>query len=348
MSKISNAMASPESLRPVRRKSFALREFKNMKFPEDTPLLGTVITRGSSGFLTAPRGLGKSILALHIGYAVAAGKRLNPWGQGIGGKVVYLDGEMKANTLKKRLRQIQAGDSHESKRQLADENLHIIGRDAFEHVIGHIDDEEDQKFIESMLPDDCCLLIVDNLSAWTSSAREDGAAFAPIKRWLIRLRTKGIAVLLIHHTGKTGNAQRGTSIHEDLLDYSILLREDKAEKPKNGTSFLLEHTKLRELHEDMPEVCRYTFTTDFKTNVMTHCYEADPGQAFTAEEDSVIGLLKDGWKGKDIAAKFPSFNAPKVTRLKQRLPRDVQTAIEEAQKRKGNPSASQEAGEEPS
>jgi hypothetical protein len=89
-----------------------------------------------------------------------------------------------------------------------------------------------------MLPDDCRLLIVDNLSAWTSSAREDGTAFAPIKRWLAHLRTKGVAVLLVHHTGKNGSSQRGTSIHEDLLDYSILLREDKSGKPKNGTSFV--------------------------------------------------------------------------------------------------------------
>lgn len=332
ITKSTEGFDSPSLLRPQRRKSIPLSEFMCEEFPDEEPLLGTVITHGSTGMLSAQRGLGKSLLALHIGYSVAGGKVLKPWGRGIGGLVVYLDGEMHSRTLQKRLRQISNRDSKLESRKMVEQNFHIIGRDAFDHVIGYIDNEDDQAFIESMLPDDCRLLIVDNLSAWTSSAREDGTAFAPIKRWLAHLRTKGIAVLLVHHTGKNGSSQRGTSIHEDLLDYSILLREDKAEKPKNGTSFLLEHTKLRELHEDMPKLCRYTFTTDLATDVMTHSYDPDPGVAFTEEEEHVIALLKEGWKGKEVAAEIPSFNASKVTRLKQRLPSDVQTAIEEAQK----------------
>lgn len=232
---------TPSLLRPKRRKSIPLLEFMREDFPDEAPLLGQVITHGSTGMLSAQRGLGKSILALHVGYSVAGGKLLKPWGRGIGGVVVYLDGEMHSRTLQKRLRQISNRDSKPVTRKMVEQNFHIIGRDAFDHVIGYIDSEDDQAFIESMLPDDCRLLIVDNLSAWTSSAREDGTAFAPIKRWLAHLRTKGIAVLLVHHTGKNGSSQRGTSIHEDLLDYSILLREDKSGKPKNGTSFLLEH-----------------------------------------------------------------------------------------------------------
>lgn len=321
---------TPGLLRPKRRKSIPLLEFMREDFPDEAPLLGKVITHGSTGMLSARRGLGKSILALHVGYSVAGGKILKPWGRGIGGVVVYLDGEMHSRTLQKRLRQISNRDSKPASRKMVEQNFHIIGRDAFDHVIGYIDNEDDQAFIESMLPDDCRLLIVDNLSAWTSSAREDGTAFAPIKRWLAHLRTKGIAVLLVHHTGKNGSSQRGSSIHEDLLDYSILLREDKSGKPKNGTSFLLEHTKLRELHPDIPKVCRYTFTTDLATDVMDHRYEDGESDTVSEDDAAIVELLKEGLSGKEIAEKL-GVSTSAVSRVKKPLPDELRTEIEAAQ-----------------
>jgi putative DNA primase/helicase len=317
-------------LRPIRRKSIPKVEFMLQTFPDEEPLLGTVITHGSTGMLSAQRGLGKSLLAMHIAYAIAGGKPLKPWGRGVGAVVTYLDGEMHSRTLQKRLRQISNRDTKRETREMADRNLHIIGRDVFEHVIGYIDNEDDQAYIESMLPDECRLLIVDNLSAWTSSAREDGTAFAPIKRWLAYLRTKGIAVLLIHHTGKNGSSQRGTSIHEDLLDYSILLREDKSGKPKHGTSFLLEHTKLRELHPDIPKTCRYTFTTDPITNVMDHHYEDGGTVAVSENESAIVELLKQGFSGKEVAEKL-EVSSSLVSRLKTVLPGNLRAEIEASQ-----------------
>jgi Trp operon repressor/predicted ATP-dependent serine protease len=320
----------PDMLRPMRRKSVSMSEFMQKDFPNEEPLLGAVITHGSTGMLSAQRGLGKSLLVLHIAYAVAGRKVLPPWGCGSGGVVVYLDGEMKARTLKERLRQIANRDSHASSQKRVEQNLEIINRDDFKHVIGYIDKEDDQAFIESMLPPDCRLLIVDNLSAWTSSAREDGTAFAPIKRWLTHLRTKGIAVLLIHHTGKNGSGQRGTSIHEDMLDYSILLTESKGRKPKNGTSFILKHTKVREFVPDLPEMCRYTFTTDPVTDVMEHHYEDDETQTASEQEKKVLELLKQGMSGKEIAESL-DVSASVVSRVLTSLPDEMRAEIKAAQ-----------------
>lgn len=321
---------SLELERPSRCKSMPMGELFSETFPNEEPLLGSVITHGSTGMLSAPRGLGKSLLALHIAYAIAGAKPLHPWGVGSGEVVTYLDGEMHGRTLQRRLRQISNCDSQLKHREMAEKNLHIIGRDIFGHVIGYIDNEDDQAFIESMLPDNCRMLIVDNLSAWTNSSREDGTAFAPIKRWLTHLRTKGIAVLLIHHTGKNGSSQRGTSIHEDLLDYSILLREDKSSKPENGTSFLLEHTKLRELHPDIPKECRYTFTTNLDTDTMNHHYEAGVNRTVSEKDAQLIALLKEGLMGKEIA-KTQGVSTTTISRLKKSLPDDTRIEIEAAQ-----------------
>lgn len=329
LSKINKSIDAHDFSRPMRRKSISMAELMQMEFPGEEPLLGSVITYGSTGMLSAPRGKGKTLLALRIIYATAAGKFLKPWGRGIGCVVTYLDGEMHGRNLQDRLRQTGNSDSFDATRQKALENIHIIGRDLFKHDIGYIDDEEGQALIESLLPDNCRLLVIDNLSAWTSSAREDGSAFAPIKRWLLRLRAKGIAVLLVHHTGKNGS-QRGTSVHEDLLDYSILLREDKSCKPKNGTSFLVEHTKLRELHPNLPKVFRYTFTTDPDTDVMEHLYEDDITEPFSKEKLQIVELLKKGMSGIEIRAEL-GVTTSAITRLKKSLPADEIAEIEAAQ-----------------
>jgi len=327
------AAGTEDVVRLKRNKSIPLGEFMNWEFPDEEPLLGPVFTRASTGMLSAPRGLGKSLLVMNIAYSVSAGKRLLPWGVGAGVVVAYLDGEMHSRTLQKRLRQIRNRDTKPKTQALAMQNLHIIGRDAFEDVIGYIDIEKDQRYMESLLPDECQFLIVDNLSAWTSSAREDGGAFAPIKRWLARLRTKGIGVLLVHHTGKTGVGQRGSSIHEDMLDYSILLSADKEGKPKNGTSFLLEHTKLRELQPDLPQTCRFTFTTDQATDVMHLAYE-DCENAVSEIEAKIIEMLKAGKSGKSIAEEL-GVPAYKVSRVKTAFAAQIRADESQADQAQG-------------
>ncbi len=330
--KSTEGIDTPSLLRPRRRKSIPMAEFMTWDFPADEQLLGPVITKGSTGMLSASRGLGKSLLAMHIGYAIAAGKTLKPWGSGCGGVVAYLDGEMKAVDFYDRFRQIFNRDSKDGSKKRVVKNFHLIGRTAFKHDIGFIDNEDDQAFIESLLPESCDLLIVDNLSAWKSSGSEDGNAFAPIKRWLAHLRTLGIAVLLIHHAGKNGSSQRGTSIHEDMLDYSILLREDKKgqHKPKNGTSFLLEHTKLRGLHPEIPKLCRYTFTTDPGSDVMDHCYEDGDTDTVSEDDAAIVELLKEGHSGKEVADKL-DISTSVVSRVKTALSDELIAEIKAAQ-----------------
>ena len=60
----------------------------------------------------------------------------------------------------------------------------------------------------------------------------------------------GIALILFHHTGKNGQ-QRGSSMHEDLLDYSILLSPLQSDANRQDTRFGIEHTKLR---DHLPEL----------------------------------------------------------------------------------------------
>ncbi len=67
-----------------------------------------------------------------------------------------------------------------------------------------------------------------------------------MQNWLLRLRRKGIAVLLIHHAGVNGR-QRGTSRREDALDTVIALRRPADYCPLQGARFEVHIEKLRQL-----------------------------------------------------------------------------------------------------
>lgn len=216
-----------------------------LELPAEIALLGLMILEKSIGLIAGPRGGGKSWLAMIIAYAIAACKPLEPWGTGAGATVVLLDGEMRAAGVQERFRLIHALNKNEESRTLAEANIHIVSRDYMGDPIGSIDTDEGQLRIDELIPDSAKLVIVDNLSAWTSSGREDSGSWANIKTWLIKKRLHGVAVLLIHHTGKNGQ-QRGSSMHEDLLDYSILLSPLPSNTEREDTRFGIEHTKLRD------------------------------------------------------------------------------------------------------
>src|SRR5690606_230736 len=61
--------------------------------------------------------------------------------------------------------------------------------------------------------------------------------------WLLSLRHKGYATLLVHHAGKLGD-QRGASRLEDPVDTTIKLTPGTAPKG-DGASLNLEFTKTR-------------------------------------------------------------------------------------------------------
>jgi len=159
----------------------------------------------------APRGSGKSFLALSIGVAVANGSTLMRWQAPRPRRVLLIDGEMPLPDLQARLSAILLGADC----KVLDDYLRILAADNSEQGI-NLSTAEGQRALDPHL-DGVDLLILDNLSTLTSGAEGASEAWLPMQNWLLALRRKGIAVLLIHHSGVNGR-QRGTSRREDALD----------------------------------------------------------------------------------------------------------------------------------
>jgi putative DNA primase/helicase len=113
--------------------------------------------------------------------------------------------------------------------------------------VGNLASPEVQKHLEPYLAG-IELLILDNLSSLTAVIRDnDPESWTPIQDWLLRLRRRGISVLIVHHAGK-GGQQRGTSRREDVLDTSISLRRPADYVPTEGARFEIHIEKGRGVH----------------------------------------------------------------------------------------------------
>jgi len=297
----------------IRRGAIRLGQMLEINFPVDIALLGAMILVKSIGMIAGLRGGGKSWLAMLIAYAIAGGKSLQPWGVGAGVPVVILDGEMRIASLKERLALIHGFNTDQESRTTAEKNLHIISRDCMSVEIGSIDTIQGQKQIDALIPAGVLFIVVDNLSAWTSGGREDSNSWSLIKNWLIAKRLAGVAVLLIHHAGKNGQ-QRGSSAHEDLLDYSILLTPLPSSADREDTRFSVQHTKLRDNLPELRKVSEYSIWVE---NDVLHFDVAPAGFQISAHDAELIGLHEGGMSYDQIGHKFGVNKSTISRRLKK-------------------------------
>jgi DNA-binding transcriptional ArsR family regulator len=243
----------------------------------------------------AARGVGKTHFALAIAYAVATGGQFLRWRAPQAAKVLYLDGELPGTVMQRRLL------AHCPDVDPAPGFLRVFTPDMPEmdgRGLPDLSTNEGQTEIDAMIDNDTALVIVDNLSAWARSGRENEAeSWHPVADWILGLRRRGIAVILVHHAGKNGG-QRGTSKKEDLLDVVIGLSRPIDHDPQQGAVFVAEFTKARNLMgEDAESLEAALGGTDDRAVWTWRTAEA-------STFDRVVTLAKDGLRPNEIAAEL--------------------------------------------
>lgn len=189
--------------------------------------------------LYAPRGLGKTYLALTIACGVSLGSPILRWETGKPRKVLFVDGEMPGWMLRERLAGILNGFG-----KIPTDTLHIVTPDCQPDFIPNLATIEEQAALEPMLTG-VELLILDNLATLCRVGKKnESESWLPIQTWLLTLRRRGIAVILVHHANKSGG-QRGTSSREDVMDSVIALRPIKDRAPEDGARFEVHLEKAR-------------------------------------------------------------------------------------------------------
>jgi RecA-family ATPase len=188
----------------------------------------------------APRGVGKTHLALGCAYAVASGGTFLKWRAPRPRRVLLIDGEMPVVTLQERLDTIvtKAGEA------VPEGFIAIMPYDVFPEGGPDLSTEEGQAELEPFIGD-ADLIVVDSISTICRGGKENEAeSWAAIQAWALRQRRKGRTVLFVHHSGKSGD-QRGTSKREDVMDTVIKLVRPTDYRAEDGARFIVEFTKNR-------------------------------------------------------------------------------------------------------
>src|SRR5882672_9096769 len=260
---------------------------------------------------SSPYGVGKTQVAMGIGYAVATGSAFLRWQAGAPRRVLLIDGELPQADLRQRLVQVAASADQRTARGA----FTIISADRADRGIGNLGLAAVQAEVERWL-DGVDLLILDNLSSLTVGVREnDSDAWGEIQDWLLRLRRRGISVLIVHHAGKRGG-QRGTSRREDVLDTSFSLRQPSDYMIDQGARFEVHIEKGRGLVGDHAK--------PFEAQL-----ELRDGKAAWSVKDvedavriRVAALLAAGMSVREIAEEIGTTKSA-VHRMKQRIEREA-------------------------
>jgi hypothetical protein len=281
---------------PVNLFESGLLDVENFVLIDRTPrkkILSPWLTERSLTEIYAHRGLGKTQLCLAIVAAIRSGGNLGPWVCENPCGVVYVDAEMQADEMKTRVKGYLK-NMPEPVAPLKIFSSEIFFESTFRQI--NLTDEVWRTQIYNYLKsnDNIKVLILDNLAALTPGIDENSKQeWDTLNQWLITLRFLGVAVIFVHHSGKSGG-QRGTSGREDALDIVIKLEHPPGYRPDEGCKFKVVFEKSRNLSgKELEETIFELRETNGQYEFITSAAAVDVGQ-------KIISLLGRGVPQKDI------------------------------------------------
>lgn len=219
-----------------------IHDLLSRELPEIDPLLAPWLGKQSLSMIYAWRGLGKTHFALNLSYAVASGGDFLGWQAPEPNGVLYLDGEMPGRSMQQRLAAIVEASPKECDPHL----FRIVSPDLQSGFMPDLARTEGQERVNDLIDDTTRLIVVDNLSSLArSGGREnESESWISIGEWAMFQRSRGRAIVFVHHSGKDGR-QRGTSKREDILDSVIRLSRPSDYDPSQGARFNVDFEKDR-------------------------------------------------------------------------------------------------------
>ena len=299
-------LGSQNNLPPL--KAISMEEFLLSTLPERDYLLHPVIPEQGIVMLVAKRGIGKTFTALHMSLSVAGGLSLFNWHAPKARSVLYVDGEMPAISMQERLAALATGMAAPPH---AMQNFSIITPDIQSRPMPDLATTYGQQALEPFLAG-VDLLVLDNLATLCRTGKEnESQSWTPMQTWLLDLRRRGMAVLLVHHAGKSGD-QRGTSAREDIMDTVISLRRPTTYSVAEGARFEVHLTKARGIvgEDAMP----------FEVHLRSEGNQLiwDVNELVNVQAEQLKQLLAEGFSIRDCADEM-GVSKSVVHRLKKKL-----------------------------
>lgn len=233
-------------------KAPTLQQLLGSTFGDRQHLLFPWLREQESCMVYADTGVGKSMFALSAALAVAGGGKFLEWRpdertSGTGWRVLYIDGEMHVADIQERVRLLMhavPSVNHEK----AGANLRFLARQHQEPDAAFplITETAGMKFVRDCVRQNAIdLVILDNFSTLGEVEDENAASsFNAIQQFLLQLKVQGVATMLVHHAGKSGDF-RGSSKLAATFETIIKLERLGSTVEHGAAAFRVRWDKVR-------------------------------------------------------------------------------------------------------
>ena len=182
-------------------------------------------------------GVGKTLFAMEMAGAIASGSGLLNWaGSGVRRRVMYLDGELPAETFKERMEIV-------ARQYGPDVDLFGYCRDVLgDGDMPPLNKPEGVKWLErecQMISPD--IIVFDSIMCLLTGNMAEEESWAPITPMLRQLSQQRVAQIWLHHTGHDTSKGFGTKTREWQMDTVLSLTKDA----QNDEHLLMEFKKAR-------------------------------------------------------------------------------------------------------
>ena len=290
-----------------RLRPLSVAEFLQLELPPREVIVEPFLPRKGLMLLHAYRGVGKTHLALAIGYCAATSGQLLGWSAPQPRRVLYLDGEMPAGAMQARLAATVAG----ADAQPPDPSYFaLLSADLTERGLPDLGSDDGRSEIDAAIARaDSELVIVDNCSTIIRSGKEnEGDSWLSVQSWALAHRRAGRSILFVHHDGK-GGQQRGTSRREDVLDTVLGLRRPEDYRSNQGARFEVVFEKARGFFGDAAQSFEARYETRDGAAVWSRTEISD------TELKRVAEALREGMTVREAADEL-AMSKSKVQRLR--------------------------------
>jgi hypothetical protein len=283
-------------------------EFRTRAVKPREALIGKWMKEGDTGFVFGQRGSGKTwLLDLLISHLTTGRDVDEDWTIPLKRAVVLVDGEMPWDDTRARLCGLGADDAL----------LRVLHHEVLFDRTGltmNMTDSKVQRIITSLCEEaNAKLLVLDTQSSlFRGMAEADADAWELVTDWLLDLRRRRIATLIVLHAGWNGEHARGTSRREDDAFWVIKVKQLEDQEPdQKGCKFETKFTKWRNL-DSAPTTRHWHVVTEADGSVTYNCIEL----SFDAK---VLGLIEAGLRSASEIAEELSVAKSTVSKATARL-----------------------------
>jgi hypothetical protein len=232
-----------EHIRPRRkidpqRRDLLVSAWRNRELPGRDYLLENVFCTTSRWLISGDTGIGKTLFANELGFAMGASANFLNW-SGVARpeqpRIMYLDGEMPAETMKERI--------EEAATIYGDVEMYVYNRDDLgPEAMPPLNKPEGQKWlwheIETIKPN---VIVFDSLMCLLLGPLSEEETWAPMTPLVRQISARRIAQIWLNHTGHDATRSFGTKTKEWEFDLVSMLSKHETD----DTAVIHTFTKAR-------------------------------------------------------------------------------------------------------